>query len=185
MRVIGAINHFLFPSMLVALLIWGICFFAFYTKHKTIDIKLWGIRYVFLTYIASIFMVTEAYQIFMEGIPTFFMEPNLIPFFYTIRDILSNPFDMMEQIGYNFILFIPFGFLIVIAFPHYKWNLRKIVAITFVAVLVVELLEFLSGRYMDIDDVFINICGSVFGYGTYNFLYKIYNKVYCYIKKGA
>ncbi len=89
----------------------------------------------------------------------------------------------MEQIGYNFILFIPFGFLIVISFPSCKWKLRKIVIITFMIVLVVEILEYLSGRYMDIDDVFINVCGSVFGYIIYNAIYIIYDKVFPYIKR--
>lgn len=120
MRVIGAINHFLLPSMLIALFIWVICFLGIYIKKKEVDIKLWGIRYIFLTYISSIFLVTDAYRVFIEGVPTFFMEPNLIPFFNTIGDILANPFDTMEQIGYNIILFIPFGFLTPISFPNYK-----------------------------------------------------------------
>ena len=185
LRVVGAINHFLLPSMLIALFIWGIWFFLFLSKKKDVDIRLWGSRYIFLTYIASVFMVTDAYKVFIEGIPTFFMEANLIPFFNTISDIIANPFNTMEQIGYNFILFIPFGFLIVISYPDYKWRLRKIVIITFMVVLVVEILEYLSGRYMDIDDIFINICGSVFGYIIYNVTYKLYNKVYSHIKKRA
>jgi glycopeptide antibiotics resistance protein len=183
MRVVGAINHFLFPSMLSALFIWGIWFFVFFAKQKELDIKLWGTRYIFLTYIASVFMVTEAYKVFIEGFPTFFMEANLIPFFYTIKDILDNPFGTMEQICYNFILFIPFGFLIVISFPYCKWKLRKIIIVTFIVVLGIEILEYLSGRYMDIDDVFINVCGSVLGYIIYKVIYITYNKAYHYIKK--
>lgn len=94
--------------------------FLFLSKKKDVDIIiLWGGRYIFLTYIASVFMVTDAYKVFVEGIPTFFMEANLIPFFNTIRDI------------------------------------------------------------------FINICGSVFGYIIYNVTYKIYSKLYSYIQKRA
>ncbi len=80
MRVVGAINHFLLPSMLIALFVWGICFFYFCLKKREVEIKLWGIRYIFLTYISSIFMVTDAYKVFIEGVPAFFMDPNLIPF---------------------------------------------------------------------------------------------------------
>ncbi len=172
MRVVGAINHFLVPSMLIALFLCGIWLLCSYVKKRKIDIKLWGIRYVFITYIAGVFMVTDAYKVFIEGFPTFFMESNLIPFFNTITDILANPLGSIEQIGYNLILFIPFGFLTVISFPDCKWKLRKMVIISFIVVLVVETLEYFSGRYMDIDDIFINICGSILGYA----IYKIVNQ---------
>lgn len=65
-----------------------------------------------------------------------------------------------------------YGFLTVISFPDYKWKLRKIVIISFIVVLVVETLEYFSGRYMDIDDIFINVCGSVSGYAIYNMINK-------------
>lgn len=183
MRVIGAINHFLLPSMLSAFFVWIICFLGICIRKKEVNIKLWIIRYVFLTYISSVFMLTDAYMVFTDGIPEFFMEPNLIPFYNTISDILNNPAGSMEQISYNLILFIPFGFLTPISFPNFKWKLRKIVIVTFMAVLIVEILEFFSGRYMDIDDIFINICGSVLGYIIYNVICKIYNKANCFIKK--
>ena len=178
MRVVGAIHHFLMPSMLIALFIWGIWLSCSYVKKRKIDVKLWGIRYVFITYISGVFMVTDFYKIFTEGFPTFFMEPNFIPFFHTIKDILSDPSAAIEQIGYNFILFIPFGFLTAASFPDHKWKLKKIVIVSFIVVLAVETLEYFSGRYMDIDDIFINICGSILGYAIYN---MINQAIYRYI----
>lgn len=171
MRVVGAMNHFLLPSLLTALFICGIWFFVSFLMKKKGSIILWGCRYIFVTYIVGVLMVTDAYQVFIEGIPTFFIEPNFIPFVNMINDILSNPSGMIEQIGYNLILFIPFGFLIVISFPSCKWNLRKLVIVTLIAIFAVEILETFSGRYMDIDDVLINLCGSVLGYTKINFLY--------------
>nr|WP_300326697.1 VanZ family protein [uncultured Anaerostipes sp.] len=170
---IGVINLFLFPSMLVAIFIWGMWAFCFYLKKRNLNLKLWGIRYVFITYISSVFIVTDAYKIFTEGFPMFFMEPNFIPFFNTIKDILANPLESIGQIAYNFILFIPFGFLIVFSFPNYKWKLMKIIVISFIVVFVVETLEYFSGRYMDIDDIIINICGSVLGYGIGSMLNRV------------
>lgn len=170
MRIIGVINHFLLPSMLIALLFLGIWFFYSYVKKQKIDIKLWAIRYVFITYISGVFMVTDSYKVFIDGFPMFFIKPNLIPFVNTIKDILADPLNSIEQVGYNFILFIPFGFLIVIAFPYYKWRLKKIVIISLIVVFIIETLEYFSGRYMDIDDIFINTCGSILGYAIYSII---------------
>lgn len=172
MRVIGAVNHFLFPSMRIALFIWGIWLFCSYVIKRKADVRLWGIRYIFTTYIAAVFLLTDAYKVFTEGFPAFFMEPNLIPFFNTLKDVLDNPSGSMEQIFYNFILYIPFGFLTVISFPDCRWRLKKIVIVSLTAVSAVEILEYFSGRYMDIDDIFINICGSVLGYAVYFVMYK-------------
>jgi len=67
---------------------------------------------------------------------------------------------------------IPFCFLTIISFPNYRWRLKKIVIVPLIAVPAVEILEYFSGRYMDIDDIFINICGSVLGYAVYSVMYK-------------
>lgn len=80
MRVIGAMNHFLLPSLLTALFICGIWFFVSFLMKKKGSITLCGCRYIFVTYIVGILMVTDAYKVFIEGIPTFFIEPNFIPF---------------------------------------------------------------------------------------------------------
>ena len=177
MRVIGAINHYLVPSMLIAIFIWGICFLSTYIRHKKVNIRTWGIRYVFITYLLSIFMITEAYKVFIKGIPAFLIEPNLIPFFCTVTDILTNPYASFVQIGYNFLLFIPFGFLLVISFPDYTWKFWKILLVTIIVVLLVEILEYFSGRYMDIDDIFINVCGSALGYYIYILMSKIIKRM--------
>lgn len=167
MRVVGMLNHYLLSAMRIALFPWGIWLLVSYVRNKSLDIKLLGIRYVFITYLAGVFFVTGAYRVFEDGIPAFFMEPNLIPLWNTIQDIRSSPQETIALIAYNLILLIPFGFLLPFAFSHCNWEWKKIAILSFAFVLLVEILEYFSGRYMDIDDIVINTIGALVGYALY------------------
>lgn len=172
MRVIGAINNYLVEAMLIAFVVWGICVLVSYIRNKKICIKNWTVQYVFITYLISVLLITEAYKVFIEGIPTYFMEPNLIPFINTVTDIFYNPENSLSLIGYNILLFVPFGFLVVPSFPNYQWNFWKVLLVTVIVVLFVEVMEYCSGRCLDVDDIFINTIGSIWGYYVYSFLSK-------------
>ena len=94
----------------------------------------------------------------------------------TIQDITENPSGMLEQIIYNIALFVPFGFLLHMSVPEINWNLKKIVLSGLIMVFVVEGLEYLTGRYFDIDDFIVNSIGVILGYYIYLILQKI---LYC------
>ena len=67
----------------------------------------------------------------------------------------------------NFILFVPYGFLLPFVFRSCKWNWKKIVIIGGLTSLVIESLQMFGGRYAEIDDFLINIFGAFSGYVIY------------------
>lgn len=177
MRIIGTIRHFLFPSMLTAfiiLVIWIGLSFVLKCKEKKFE---WCIRFFWLTSLAGIFIVTEAYQVLIDGFPAFFMEPNLIPIVYTVHTIIESPFESITQMAYNIVLFFPFGFLLPISFLNIRWNWKNISLTALCVVLVVEGMEFLSGRYFDVDDILLNVLGTVLGYACCKAFTKLQKKM--------
>lgn len=169
MRIIGMINHYLVSAMMTAALIWVICLGVNLIRKKLVNVKVWIIRYVMITYLVSVFMITDAYKVFVEGIPDFFISPNFIPVYNFIMDVGSNPVETLMQAIYNIVLLIPFGVLLPPSLPEYSIRLKKVLVITVAFVVIVEVMEYLSGRYMDIDDIILNTFGSMIGYFIYCF----------------
>lgn len=67
----------------------------------------------------------------------------------------------------NFLLFIPYGFLLPLTFSKWKWNWKKVVIIGGLTSLAIELLQAFGGRYAEIDDLLINTLGAVSGFVLY------------------
>lgn len=67
----------------------------------------------------------------------------------------------------NFILFVPYGFLLPIVFSSYKWNWKKILCIGALTSFIIEILQLFGGRYAEIDDFIINTLGALSGYILY------------------
>ena len=185
MRIIGALRHYLFPSIKIAFFIF-LFLAGFYIIYKLIrkeKIELyfhtWILQYIFTVYLVGVFFMTSGFEIFTNGLPSFFASPNLIPIFYTIQDMLNNPGEMLSQIFYNIILFIPFGFLLPCSFPNKQWNLKRILYYSLAAIFLVEGMELISGRYFDIDDFFINNLGAFIGYVIYKVIDKFMKNYSC------
>ncbi len=72
----------------------------------------------------------------------------------------------------NIIMFVPFGF-----FTSYYLKLERKSFIFFLSVIisvVIELIQLKIGRAFDIDDILLNIIGSMLGY----FLYRLIDKIF-------
>jgi glycopeptide antibiotics resistance protein len=72
----------------------------------------------------------------------------------------------------NIIMFIPFGF-----FTSYylKLNKRSIVFfITLIVSIVIELIQLKIGRAFDVDDIILNMVGSLIGYYVYRLIDRIF-----------
>lgn len=82
---------------------------------------------------------------------------NLIPF-------IGSSF---VPVFLNFILFVPYGFLIPTIFTSCKWNWKRILCVGTVTSLIIELLQMVGGRYAEIDDFLINTLGTFTGYILY------------------
>ena len=67
----------------------------------------------------------------------------------------------------NFILFVPYGFLLPIVFNSCKWNWKKILYIGALTSFIIEILQLFGGRYAEIDDFIINTLGALSGYILY------------------
>lgn len=89
---------------------------------------------------------------------------NLVPF-RTIRNYIkySGFLHTMINIFGNIIIFVPFGILLAEIFPKTR-NILKILGITFATSFFVEFIQFFIGRSVDIDDLILNLLGSVIGY---------------------
>lgn len=89
---------------------------------------------------------------------------NLVPF-RTIRNYIkySGFLHTMINIFGNIIIFVPFGILLAEIFPKMR-NILKILGITFATSFFVEFIQFFIGRSVDIDDLILNLLGSVIGY---------------------
>ena len=72
----------------------------------------------------------------------------------------------------NILMFIPFGF-----YTSYYLKLDKkriIFYLTLIVSVVIELIQLKIGRAFDVDDIILNVIGSLLGY----FLYRIMNKIF-------
>ena len=89
---------------------------------------------------------------------------NLVPF-RTIKNYIkySGFLHTMINIMGNVIIFVPFGILLPEIFSKAR-NILKILVITFFTSFFVEFIQFFIGRSVDIDDLMLNVLGSVIGY---------------------
>ena len=72
----------------------------------------------------------------------------------------------------NILMFIPFGF-----FTSYYLKLdkkRTIFCLTLIVSIVIELIQLKIGRAFDVDDIILNMVGSLIGY----FLYRLMDKIF-------
>jgi glycopeptide antibiotics resistance protein len=98
---------------------------------------------------------------------------NLIPF-KTILNYLVNSgkvnFDVwIYNLAGNVAAFMPLGFLLPVAFKDIK--AYKTFGIAFLLILTAETLQLFSRRgVFDVDDLLLNMIGSIIGYGIYKLL---------------
>ena len=88
------------------------------------------------------------------------MSYNLIPF-------MGSSF---VPVLLNFLLFVPYGFLLPLVFTSCRWNWKKILCVGALTSLTIEILQMFGGRYAEIDDFLINTFGTLAGYLFYTCL---------------
>ena len=74
--------------------------------------------------------------------------------------------DMVSQLVLNVFMFIPFGVLLPMVFQRLR-ALWKTVLGAFGITVMIETLQYFTGRSADIDDVIMNVLGGVLGYGVF------------------
>jgi glycopeptide antibiotics resistance protein len=103
---------------------------------------------------------------------------NLIPF-KTIANYMlqrgSIGFDVfIYNLAGNVVAFMPLGFLLPLAFRDFR--ARKTYFVSFVLIIFAEVSQLVSRRgVFDVDDLLLNMLGSIIGYGIYKLLFTLLN----------
>lgn len=89
---------------------------------------------------------------------------NIVPF-RTMKNYIkySGFLHTLTNIFGNILIFIPYGILLPEIFPKYR-KMTKVFLLSFVTSFFVEFIQFFIGRSVDIDDLILNVFGSIIGY---------------------
>ncbi len=128
----------------------------------------------FVVYIVGVFHFTGAGTMFdadIYGVKFSGEQMNLIPFSDRNIDVLAYVL--------NIVLFIPLGFLLPFIWRDYK-SVRYTAIFGGLLSLLIEMSQLLNNRRTDIDDLILNIVGTLFGF----LLFSIYRNI-CVSSKAA
>lgn len=120
------------------------------------------LSFLFILYILFLFYVVTFQDVSSGGI-------NFIPFKEMFRYEIGSHLFMKNVIG-NVLIFMPYGFFVSSFLTLKKPN--TIIILTFITSLTIEVTQGLIGRIFDIDDIFLNIMGGLFGYLSYYLIIK-------------
>ena len=148
-----------------------ICFIIITSLRITYLIK-YKVKFIFYKEILMLGFIM--YVIALFEVVTFqdvsWSSSNFIPFKEMLRYEFGTKLFFKNVVG-NMIMFIPFGF-----FTSYFLKLKKIYSVfilTLLTSITIETTQLLIGRVFDIDDIFLNIIGGLFGYFVFRIIYKI------------
>jgi glycopeptide antibiotics resistance protein len=148
-------------------------FFLFYFKKIKSIASFIFVSYIFLVFSVTFFPIpiTPAdIQIYT----TMDLKNNYIPVVNSLN-LLNSPSDAFHQILGNLVMFIPFGFFIMI----YINKITKTVAFGFLFSLFIETTQLIVSnilgatyRIFDVDDMILNIIGTLIGCVLYILMVK-------------
>lgn len=107
---------------------------------------------------------------------------NLIPFKEILRYNFQSELFYYNVIG-NIVLFIPFGFF-VSRYVNAKKASHILIASAIIS-LTIEIVQYNIGRAFDIDDVLLNVVGSIIGFLLFIALTAIKNHLPKFLKRDA
>jgi len=137
------------------------------TRHKRFQIHKEFISLIFIVYILCLFHVVT-FQDNNYGVS------NFIPFKEMFRYSIGSDKFIKNVLG-NIMLFIPYGFLTSYFLKNKKFSVITI--LTIITTLTIETVQYYIGRVFDIDDIILNLVGSIVGFLIFIGLDAIRNKV--------
>ena len=143
-------------SMIILLPVFGVLNInRFHSTKQTL------LYYVFASYLSAVYLFV--------GMPTlqfirFELSLTLIPFLPMISDIKNTIL--------NIILFVPLGFMLPFLWKKYN-SLRPTLMFGFGMSLAIELLQILTYRSTDINDLIANTCGALLGFSFFKAVSRI------------
>lgn len=143
------------------------------SNHKKITIYKEVFGLIFIIYILLLFeMLTATDTSHFHGI-------NLKPFTEITRYKFGSRMFNINVFG-NILIFVPFGLFI----SEYL-SAKKVYLVFFISLVTstfVELVQLKIGRSLDIDDIMLNVVGSILGYLLYKLLKHIKTKLPGFLK---
>lgn len=135
-------------------------------KKKLGTLKYWVWSYIFILYIYLALNVAGGGCVWDIG-----HYPTVV----RLDEINLVPFQSEGGLTYilNVIMFMPFGFLLPLIWKRYEKPVNTIIAGA-VFSLLIEITQLFNRRKTDIDDLIMNVIGSIVGY----LLYLIYKKMF-------
>ena len=121
------------------------------------------LTYLFGIYIMCLFTVVTYEDVESYG-------NNFTPFKEMFRYTLGSNLFIKNVIG-NMVMFMPYGF-----FTGYFLKINKVSVVLLLSMLVstsIEIIQGYIGRVFDIDDIILNVIGSIIGF----LIYKLFNKI--------
>ena len=125
---------------------------------------------LFGLYLFGMFHITGAgtlYDAIRYGLDLNPNQINLIPF----SSDMMEPFVFLTHTVLNIVLFLPFGFLAPLLWDRYEKPWRLIIA-GFIVIALIEFSQLLNHRSTDIDDVILNICGTICGVLVFKLIFR-------------
>lgn len=127
-------------------------FFFLLWKMKFYSFRKTALCFIFSIYLSAIYILV--------GMPTvqfirFDVNLNLIPFAGMIADLKNSML--------NILLFVPLGFLLPLLWKKYR-QMKNTLCFGLGTTVAIELLQLLTFRATDINDVITNFLGTVIGY---------------------
>ncbi len=101
---------------------------------------------------------------------------NIVPLTEIMRYKIGSSAFYLNVVG-NILIFLPFGYFVSSYVKASK--VTHILIISFITSLVVELVQHYIGRSFDIDDIILNVLGSILGF----FLYISFNAIAKHLPK--
>ena len=172
---IQGVIHFTWPMIVISMVImisFRICYLI-KNKERIVIYKELSML-IFGVYILCLFQVVT----FQDD--TAWASNNFIPFREILRYHITSRLFIKNVLG-NMIMFLPFGF-----FTSYYLKVEKIylpLLLTVIASISIEVVQMLIGRVFDVDDLILNIVGSILGFGIYNLLRIISQKLPAFCHK--
>lgn len=135
---------------------------------KKISIKRSLLEFTFIWYVFTLLEVTGIIGIHSM---TQYKWEWFLESFDVIKIIIPQDGGEVAMLICNCVLFVPFGFLLPIIFQRMK--IIRVLIITLIVILIIELLQAAGGRMLEVNDIVINLLGTVIGYMLYKLCFDL------------
>ena len=160
-----AFNRYLLPSLIGGLLIGSLYLYSQLILKRNQSFIRYVIVYLFSIYMIAVLYVTGITELNLADLGGIGISPNLIPIIGSVKDFVQSGFYALPQMLLNIILYVPFGFFMAFLIKDTEVNFFfKVIGLALLCSISIEIIQFFSGRYADIDDVILNSIGSCIGY---------------------